>query len=128
MGILEFVTGIVIGGAMGYISKAKLSKKNQQCEIDKLCVENEKLRKQITFLKRQIEDFEAQMTKVRREAKESVLSNDELEDDLLNAKKENKNLRLQNDTLAKRLLEYKNACESLEGQIKLMKLKYDNDE
>lgn len=128
MGILEFVTGIVIGGALGYISKAKLSEKNRQSEIDILCLENEKLRKQNTFLKRQGEDFEAQITKARREAKESVLSNDELEDDLQNAKKEIKNLRLQNDTLAKRLLEYKNACESLDGQIKLMKLKYENDE
>lgn len=128
MGILEFVTGIVIGGALGYISKAKLSEKNRQSEIDTLCLENEKLRKQNTFLKRQGEDFEAQITKARREAKESVLSNDELEDDLQNAKKVIKNLRLQNDTLAKRLLEYKNACESLDGQIKLMKLKYENDE
>lgn len=126
--MLEFIGGVVLGGAAGIALKDKLlgtkaQSESKQREIDSLCLENEKISRRNKELERQVEDLLSELNKARKKGRDSSDVQDELQDELDRAKRELKNARLQNDDLARVIKEYKTTCEALETEISLLKQK-----
>lgn len=126
--MLGLLTSFAIGGVAGYVIKDKITPQTtaepkQSSDMQTVYAENEKFARRNKELERENEDLLAEISKLRKQAKNNDSDSDELEDALDAAKRENKSLRQQNESLNIKLGEYKAACEALEHEVENLKNK-----
>lgn len=125
----EIIIGAVIGIAIGYFVKEKLSKSS----ISQLEGSNNRLKDEIERKERRIKEVEADKEKLnsdykelREKLKQQENSTDDISDEFDDVKEKALKLQCENDRLTQELEEYKMAFKVKESEIETLKSKQPN--
>jgi len=122
----QFLIGLFTG-AGGVLAKdyfvGKTEQQNNQSQLNSVLNENDKLRTRNKEAERLIEDLQSELSRVKKQIRSDEDTKDDLTDDLAAEKRKNERLSTQVSELSSQIEEYKSAVQSLELEIKHLKLK-----